>query len=93
MSRRFLALRAAFADRYTLEREPGAGGMASVSLAHEIRLFPDLGGCYLVSLAGGAVPVWSPRGVVHVHQLVVLRQLTREDDVRSVLAGMRTIQS
>jgi hypothetical protein len=31
------ALRAALADRYTIERELGAGGMATVYLAHDIR--------------------------------------------------------
>ena len=36
-SRRFLALRAAFADRYTLERELGTGGMATVYLVHDIK--------------------------------------------------------
>src|SRR5215213_1246048 len=30
-------LRAALADRYTLERELGAGGMATVYLAHDLR--------------------------------------------------------
>ncbi len=30
-------LAAALADRYTIERELGAGGMATVNLAHEIR--------------------------------------------------------
>jgi len=30
-------LRASLADRYTIERELGAGGMATVYLAHDIR--------------------------------------------------------
>ena len=30
-------LRAALADRYTIERELGAGGMATVYLAHDLR--------------------------------------------------------
>ena len=36
-SREFLALRAALADRYTLERELGAGGMATVYLVHDLK--------------------------------------------------------
>ena len=30
-------LRAALADRYTLQRELGAGGMATVYLAHDLK--------------------------------------------------------
>ncbi len=37
MSTSFDALKAALADRYTLEREVGAGGMATVYLAHDSR--------------------------------------------------------
>ncbi len=33
----FAALKAALADRYTIERELGAGGMATVYLAHDIK--------------------------------------------------------
>jgi serine/threonine protein kinase len=37
MSDPFDSLKAALADRYTLERELGAGGMATVFLAHDLR--------------------------------------------------------
>src|SRR5207249_4859753 len=37
MGEPFDQLRAAMADRYTLERELGAGGMATVYLAHDVR--------------------------------------------------------
>src|SRR5215470_5444844 len=37
MTTPFEALKAALADRYTLERELGAGGMATVFLAHDSR--------------------------------------------------------
>ena len=37
MQRLTAALTAALADRYTIERELGAGGMATVYLAHDIK--------------------------------------------------------
>jgi serine/threonine-protein kinase len=37
LSREFLALRAALADRYTLQRELGAGGMATVYLVQDLK--------------------------------------------------------
>ena len=37
MATPFESLKAALADRYTLERELGAGGMATVFLAHDPR--------------------------------------------------------
>ncbi len=38
MSDQLDRLTAALADRYTIEEELGAGGMATVYLAHDIRL-------------------------------------------------------
>jgi len=51
----FDRLAAALSDRYTLQRELGAGGMATVNLAHDIKhdrdvaikvLHPDLGAAF-----------------------------------------------
>jgi len=37
MTDAFERLKAALADRYAIEREPGAGGMATVYLAHDLK--------------------------------------------------------
>jgi len=61
---------AALAGRYTIERELGAGGMATVFLGHDLRhdrdvaikvLHPDLGAA-LGAANVGAEPVWSRDG-------------------------------
>ncbi len=51
------ALAAALADRYRLEREIGAGGMATVFLAHDLKHDRDAAGVEGVSMIGSGVVV------------------------------------
>lgn len=61
---------ATLADRYTIERELGAGGMATVYLAQDLKVggvfvepFPANGQVWAISgKLEGDVPYWSPRG-------------------------------